>query len=222
VREARRSVLLVALVAAGAAVLSSGSVNRLPGVPTVPDGSVASVRSDAALPDPMPVLARTASLHRPAAAATGRSVALSCPTRRAPGCKLSWIRHDVGWRIHPVYGYHSCHTGIDLRGSYGDRIRAAAAGTVIRVGTDRAYGRYTLIQVNPVIRTFYAHQSRVLVRVGQQVSARQVIGKVGSTGFATGPHLHFEVHVHRHPYDPDGWFGAAHQRPVSCYPGVKY
>jgi murein DD-endopeptidase MepM/ murein hydrolase activator NlpD len=61
----------------------------------------------------------------------------------------------------------------------------------------------------------YAHQSRAAVQSGQRVSAGQVIGYVGSTGWVTGPHLHFEVHVNGVPYDPMGWFGGT-KRPVPC------
>ncbi len=152
----------------------------------------------------------------------GTNVRMRCPTTRKPGCKLSWIRHDAGRRIHPVYGYRSCHTGIDLRGRYGDKIRAAAAGRVIKVvHGDRAYGNFTLVQDNETVRTMYAHQSRIVVRPGQRVGFGQVIGYVGATGFASGPHLHFEVHVNKRPYDPDGWFGGT-KRAIGCYPGLKY
>lgn len=152
----------------------------------------------------------------------GRDIPLICPTRDAPRCKLSFIKYDTGWRIHPVYGYDSCHTGIDLRGGYGDKIRAAAAGRVIAViHGDPAYGNVTLIQHNAVLRTMYAHQSRITVHVGEQVGQGEVIGRIGSTGFATGPHLHFEVHVWGHPYDPAGWFGGS-KHPVRCYSGTKY
>lgn len=153
---------------------------------------------------------------------SGRDIPLFCPTNEAPGCALSFIRNDTGWRIHPLYGYHSCHTGIDLRGRYGAKVHAAAAGTVIAViHGDPAYGNVTLIQHDAVLRTMYAHQSRISVHPGQRVWQGEVIGRVGSTGFATGPHLHFEVHVSGRPYDPAGWFGGG-MHPIRCYPGVKY
>lgn len=222
-RESLRLALIMAVFVAIAAMVSTNSASPRP-VLTVASGELQShvvldsayvVHSSAVQP-----VAAASRSHR--ALAKGKQVRLVCPTTRAPGCRLSWIRYDVGWRVHPVYGYHSCHTGIDLRGKHGDKIHAAAAGRVIRTGVDRAYGRYTLIQVNPVIRNLYAHQSRTQVHVGQRVKQHQVIGRVGATGFATGPHLHFEVHVNRHPYDPDGWLGAKSKEPVSCYPGTKY
>lgn len=154
---------------------------------------------------------------------SGTSVTMHCPTTRKPGCAMSWIRHDAGWRTHPVYGYHSCHTGIDLRGRYGDPIRAAAAGQVIKVvHGDPAYGNVTLVQDNETIRTMYAHQSRIVVQPGQRIGFGQVIGYVGASGFASGPHLHFEVHVNQRPYDPAGWFGGKDKHPVACHPELKY
>lgn len=153
----------------------------------------------------------------------GTGLTLTCPTTEAPGCRLSFIQNDAGWRIHPLYGYHSCHTGIDLRGNYGAKIYAAAAGRVVQViHGDPAYGNVTLVQDDARVRTMYAHQSRIEVRPGERVEQGEVIGRIGATGFATGPHLHFEVHVDGRPYDPDGWFGARTKHPVKCFSGLKY
>ncbi|HET8970881.1 MAG TPA: M23 family metallopeptidase [Candidatus Nanopelagicales bacterium] len=124
----------------------------------------------------------------------------------------------VGWRVHPVYGYKSCHTGVDIRGWSGTPIHAAAAGTVLSVINGGAYGLHTVISHAGGLATMYAHQSRTAVRAGQQVGAGQVIGYVGSSGWATGPHLHFEVHVGGVPYDPMGWFGGS-RHPVPCLSG---
>jgi murein DD-endopeptidase MepM/ murein hydrolase activator NlpD len=124
----------------------------------------------------------------------------------------------VGWRVHPVYGYRSCHTGDDIRGTYGTPILSAADGKVIAVISGGAYGLHTLISHGNGITTMYAHQSRTAVRVGQIVGQGQVIGYVGSSGWVTGPHLHFEVHVGGVPYDPLGWFGSA-RVPVPCWAG---
>ncbi len=121
----------------------------------------------------------------------------------------------VGPRIHPVYGYRSCHTGIDIGAAYGSTISAALGGTVIAEFFNTAYGNVTLIDHGDGLSTFYAHQSARLVGVGTRVSKGQPIGRVGSTGFATGPHLHFEVHINGTPYDPMGWFGGV-KRPVVC------
>lgn len=125
----------------------------------------------------------------------------------------------VGWRVHPVYGYKSCHTGVDIRGWTGTPIHAAASGVVTLVVNEGAYGLHTIISHGHGLATMYAHQSRTIVHPGQRVAVGQVIGYVGATGWVTGPHLHFEVHVGGVPYDPMGWFGAASKHPVPCYRG---
>jgi murein DD-endopeptidase MepM/ murein hydrolase activator NlpD len=121
----------------------------------------------------------------------------------------------TGPRVHPVYGYRSCHTGDDIGAPSGTPIRAAASGKVISIASGGAYGNHTLISHAGGLSTMYAHQSRVAVRYGQSVNRGQVIGYVGSTGFSTGPHLHFEVHINGVPYEPMGWFGGSKYR-VSC------
>jgi murein DD-endopeptidase MepM/ murein hydrolase activator NlpD len=122
----------------------------------------------------------------------------------------------VGWRVHPVYGYRSCHTGVDIGAPLGTPIRAAETGIVLSTGWNRAYGNVTLIDHGDGLVTMYAHQSRFGVTRGQAVSDQQVIGYVGSTGYSTGPHLHFEVHINGVPYDPMGWFGGV-KRVVPCW-----
>ena len=129
-----------------------------------------------------------------------------------PGAAVS---QNVGPRIHPVYGYKSCHTGTDIRGGEGTAIHAAADGTVVQISGGGAYGNATLIAHGNGIATFYAHQSRIVVHDGERVNKGDVIGYVGSTGWVTGPHLHFEVHVNGKPYDPMGWFGG-NRSPVAC------
>ncbi len=125
----------------------------------------------------------------------------------------------TGWRVHPVYGYRSCHTGVDVSAGYGIPIRAAAAGRVTMTGSGGPYGNNTLIDHGGGLSTMYAHQARIVVRVGARVTQGQVIGYIGSTGFSTGPHLHFEVHVNGTPYEPMGWFGSGSKRVVSCWSG---
>lgn len=125
----------------------------------------------------------------------------------------------TGWRVHPVYGYRSCHTGADISAGSGTAIRVAAAGTVVSVASGGPYGNHTLVAHANGLATMYAHQSRIIVSRGKQVGAGQVIGYVGSTGYSTGPHLHFEVHVNGVPYEPMGWFGGGSKHRVSCWSG---
>jgi murein DD-endopeptidase MepM/ murein hydrolase activator NlpD len=116
-----------------------------------------------------------------------------------------------------VYNYKSCHTGIDLSASSGTPILAARGGHVIWTNADLSgpYGNNTLIDHGDGLSTFYAHQSSFNVNPGQRVRSGQVIGYVGTTGYSTGPHLHFEVHINGVPHDPMGWFGGGSKAPQS-------
>lgn len=122
----------------------------------------------------------------------------------------------VGWRVHPVYRYRSCHTGVDIGAPLGTKIRASATGIVLSTGWSTAYGNVTLLDHGDGLVTMYAHQSKVLVKAGQVVTDGDTIGLVGSTGYSTGPHLHFEVHINGVPYNPMGWFGGS-KTVVPCW-----
>ena len=125
------------------------------------------------------------------------------------------VTQYTGWRTHPVYGYRSCHTGIDLGAPSGTPIKASEDGVVAYVGYGGPYGRYTLISHGEGLVTFYAHQLRQSVRDGEKVKRGETIGYVGSTGWSTGAHLHYEVRKNGTPYDPMGWFGGKKSK-VSC------
>ena len=112
------------------------------------------------------------------------------------------ITSPFGPRLDPILGIIKVHTGIDLGASEGTPILAAADGTVVTAGVVEGYGNCTVIDHGNGLATLYGHQSQLLVTVGQQVHRGDVIGLVGHTGFATGPHLHFEVRVDGVPVDP--------------------
>ncbi|MBA8793672.1 murein DD-endopeptidase MepM/ murein hydrolase activator NlpD [Friedmanniella endophytica] len=99
----------------------------------------------------------------------------------------------------------NCHTGLDFAAPTGTPIHAIMAGTVVWAGWGGAYGNLTKIQHPNGVQSWYAHQSAQEVRVGDAVSAGQVIGRIGATGNTTGPHLHLEVRVNGTPVDPDAW-----------------
>jgi murein DD-endopeptidase MepM/ murein hydrolase activator NlpD len=120
-----------------------------------------------------------------------------------------WKSSDFGMRYDPYYRVWQLHAGVDLAAPGGTPIRAAAAGRVVQTGWDGGYGNYTCLSHGVYrgrgLSTCYGHQSAVLVANGQRVQRGQVIGRVGSTGAATGTHLHFEVRVNGTPVQPLSW-----------------
>lgn len=112
------------------------------------------------------------------------------------------ITSGYGMRFHPILKRNRMHTGIDIGAGAGSPIRAAAAGIVTFRGTMSGYGNVILIDHGGGTSTLYAHCSSLIAREGQQVSLGQLIARVGSTGRATGPHLHFEVRRNGEPVNP--------------------
>lgn len=120
-----------------------------------------------------------------------------------PGCRT--ITSEYGWRFHPILKERRMHTGIDIRGPKGASILAADSGKVIYRGYMGGYGNVIIIDHGGGISTLYAHQSAFLVSEGQSVTKSSRIGKVGSTGWSTGNHLHFEVRRNGVPINPHGY-----------------
>jgi murein DD-endopeptidase MepM/ murein hydrolase activator NlpD len=107
-----------------------------------------------------------------------------------------------GRRIHPKYGYSRFHTGIDLQAAIGTKVKASAAGKVIFTGYKIGYGNTVIIDHGYRLKTYYAHNSKIVVKRGQTVKKGQLICYSGNTGTTTGPHLHFEVRVNDQPVNP--------------------
>ncbi len=120
------------------------------------------------------------------------------------------ITSPFGYRTHPTTGVYKLHTGIDISGSGigGASIYAAKNGTVSKAGYHKAYGNYCLINHGDGTATLYAHMSTLLVSAGQVAIQGQVIGKVGSTGYSTGNHLHFEIIVNGEYVNPVPYFSS--------------
>ena len=112
------------------------------------------------------------------------------------------VTSRYGLRTHPIFGTRRLHAGADFRGSTGTPILAAERGTVVFAGRRGGYGNTVVIDHGGSLATLYAHQSRLAVAIGDEVQQGETIGAVGSTGFSTGPHLHFEVRVGGTPVDP--------------------
>ena len=99
-----------------------------------------------------------------------------------------------GWRLHPILGSWLMHAGRDFAAPEGTPVVAALSGQVLSSGLAGGYGvAIELEHADPLRRTLYGHLSEIYVRPGQQVRQGEVIGRVGSTGLSTGPHLHFEL-----------------------------
>lgn len=114
------------------------------------------------------------------------------------------VTSSYGMRKHPILRKYKMHTGIDIGASKNSSIVAANKGTVImaQYDTSGGYGRMVVIDHGDGITTLYAHANSLLVKVGDEVKAGQVIAKVGSTGLSTGNHLHFEVRVNGETKNP--------------------
>ena len=109
-----------------------------------------------------------------------------------------------GMRRHPILRFARMHSGIDFGARYGSPIVAAADGEVVGAGWAGGYGRQVQVRHTSGAVTTYSHMSGIAAAPGQPVRQGQVIGYVGSTGLATGPHLHFEVHVGGRAVNPMG------------------
>lgn len=115
------------------------------------------------------------------------------------------ITSNFGMRFHPILKINRLHAGCDFGASTGTPIYAANSGTVITATYMRGYGNVVMIDHGGGISTVYGHCSRINVSSGQKVKRGQKIANVGSTGLATGPHLHFEVRVNGRPVNPRGY-----------------
>ena len=98
-------------------------------------------------------------------------------------------------RTHPITGIYKLHTGVDIGAPIGANFVAANDGIVIKAGYNIAYGNMVVLDHGGGIQTLYAHGTEILVEVGDVVTQGTSVLSVGSTGFSTGPHAHFEVRV---------------------------
>ncbi len=125
----------------------------------------------------------------------------SVPVRR-PVMGDPDISSGFGMRIDPFIRAPAMHTGMDFRGDTGDPARATADGTVTIAAWQGGYGKMVEIDHGNGLATRYAHLSDIIVKVGQRVRAGHIVGKIGSTGRSTGPHLHYETRVNGEAVDP--------------------
>lgn len=117
-----------------------------------------------------------------------------------PGYK--GITSQYGMRVHPITGAYKLHTGVDIGAPIGAKFLAVANGIVVKATFNSAYGNMVIIDHGGGVQTLYAHGSEIIVQVGQTVTAGDEVLKVGSTGYSTGPHAHFEIRVNGQTVNP--------------------
>jgi murein DD-endopeptidase MepM/ murein hydrolase activator NlpD len=134
---------------------------------------------------------------------TGSSVRKALLKTPVDGARIS---SNFGMRKHPILGYNKMHKGVDFAVPTGTPIYAAGDGVIEMAGWNSGYGKYVRIKHNSTYKTAYGHMSKIAKGVGKgtHVSQGEIIGYVGATGQATGPHLHYEVHVDGKQVNPLG------------------
>lgn len=158
--------------------------------------------------------AKLDELNAEADAISEQIAAMQDPEKVYEGGQFAWpttstyITSPFGFRIHPVTGVYTGHTGVDIGVGSGSPVYAAADGTVIHASSAwyGGYGVAVIIDHGSGISTLYGHNTSVCVSPGQKVSRGQLIAYSGSTGISTGPHLHFEVRINGQYVDPMQYF----------------
>lgn len=112
------------------------------------------------------------------------------------------ITSNFGMRVHPITGVYKLHTGVDISATLGTDFTAIADGIVVKAEYNAAYGNMVIIDHGGGVQTLYAHGSEIIAELGQVVKAGDIVLKVGSTGYSTGPHAHFEVRINGNPVNP--------------------
>ena len=131
------------------------------------------------------------------------------------------VGSSFGEREDPINGEGAFHPGIDIEASYGTPVRAAADGDVTGQNMGSGYGRTVVLDHGHDLLTLYGHLSAVAVVPGQHVTRGQVIGYVGQSGRATGPHLHYEVRVHNVPVNPHKYLRTTYEQAMAGETNTK-
>ena len=198
-RSATRDAAIVAETGLDPAKLSLPRGEGGVGGPYIPTGL------DPNEPAPDPALTRVA---RDVATAERLKALMSFVPLRMPLSGDPSLTSGFGYRVDPFLGRLALHPGVDLAEAYGAEIRAAAAGRVVHAGPAGGYGIMVEIDHGNGLATRYAHMSEALVEEGQEVDKGAILGRLGSTGRSTGPHLHYEVRVDGEPVDPERYLRA--------------
>ena len=201
-REARRLESLATNIGLSPARLAKASAPSAEGGPFVPlslnpetsafDRELLRHQDDVVRADRLRRILATAPLGRPVSSTAEQS-------------------SGFGTRIDPFLGRAAFHTGVDFRDAPGSPVFATAPGTVVAAGSNGGYGLMVEIDHGNGITTRYAHLATIIVQEGQSVPVKKVIGRVGSTGRSTGPHLHYEVRIDDDAVDPTRFLRAGLQ-----------
>ena len=125
------------------------------------------------------------------------------------------IGSSFGQREDPINGEGAFHPGIDIEATYGTPVRAAGDGIVTGQNMGAGYGRQVVLDHGHDLLTLYGHLSSVAVIPGQHVTRGQLIGYVGQSGRATGPHLHYEVRIHKVPVNPHKYLRMTYEQAIA-------
>lgn len=117
--------------------------------------------------------------------------------------KNARITSKFGYRTNPVSGNYGFHTGLDLAAAEGTPVAASFYGRVVETGSSDVWGNYVLLEHSEDFCTYYCHLSEIYVNEGAVIRQGETIGLVGSTGWSTGPHLHFEVRINGVRVNPE-------------------
>ncbi|NMB45196.1 MAG: peptidoglycan DD-metalloendopeptidase family protein [Firmicutes bacterium] len=156
----------------------------------------------------VPALAEANRLADPNRLRAGQKLVI--PGWQANMPRFAWpvrgrISSSYGWRVHPIYKNRQFHGGIDIAVPVGTSVRAAANGKVIRSGYMGAFGYGIVIDHGRGVTTWYGHNSRLSVKVGEKVRQGQVIARSGSSGVSTGPHVDFRIKLDAETVNPVHW-----------------
>lgn len=182
-----------------AAVLGNAINHQVYGRTSTTDSSESPAKESTpgvAAPSIRPAAAVATTALRTWSSTSDQSAALPLPL----GSRVS---SAYGMRVDPFDGTRRFHSGVDIAAAYGKEVPAAGAGQVVFSGAQSGYGNTVVIEHADGIRTRYGHLASIQVEAGSQVDAGTIIGRVGSSGRSTGPHLHFEVLQHGQPVNPE-------------------
>jgi murein DD-endopeptidase MepM/ murein hydrolase activator NlpD len=175
----------------GSSALRDGLTSQLPSTSISPKLASQSLLQELPQPDTgTPRSTATTTVN------ADQSQLLAYPQQlRFPLIGAAPISSPFGDRVHPISGQRKTHQGIDFAADHGTPVVAALSGQVTYVGDYGGYGTVVAIRHNSNFYTFYAHLSETYVQTGTWVEQSTIIASVGSTGYSTGPHLHFEVRL---------------------------